>query len=271
MTQRRILIADDSSTIRRVVTHAFAGTDVDVLTAAHGREALEIARAEVPELILCDVVMPELSGYEVIEALRDDPRTASIPALLLTGAFEPFDRERSEACGANGHLSKPFETHVLIRQVEEHLAETRNRAEEEPSASMAEEHGLEAPIPTLPNTRPSPLLDSLPDESPLGCLGSAHRERDFLPPAAPPLPGDANFHFGDKNPSPSEDSSSGDSPLSRLSEAEFRAQIQEEVRREIRDRASSIIREVAWEVVPDLLERLLRESVPTHAEKHEEE
>ena len=67
-----------------------------------------------PDLVLADVLMPGKSGYEVCEALKSDPATASIPVLLLAGNFEPFDEARARAARADAHIVKPFESQAFI-------------------------------------------------------------------------------------------------------------------------------------------------------------
>ena len=90
-----------------------------------------------PDIALLDVIMPEVSGYEVCEKVKKDPVTSRIPVLLLTGTFEPFDRKRAEAVGAEGHLTKPFESQALIAKVEELIADSRRTVVEEPTTATA--------------------------------------------------------------------------------------------------------------------------------------
>ena len=80
------------------------------------------SREQAPDLILADVVMPEKNGYEVCEAIKANPATARIPVILLSGTFEPFDRDRAERLGCDAIVSKPFDSQQLLRQVEALLA-----------------------------------------------------------------------------------------------------------------------------------------------------
>ena len=80
------------------------------------------SREQAPDLILADVVMPEKNGYEVCEAIKASPATARIPVILLSGTFEPFDRDRAERLGCDAIVSKPFDSQQLLRQVEALLA-----------------------------------------------------------------------------------------------------------------------------------------------------
>lgn len=129
-----ILLADDSVTIRKVVELAFQDTDIRVETAASGREAIELLDSSRPDLVLADVLMPPPTGYELCRTIKasDHP----VPVLLLTGAFEPFDEDRARTCGADGHVSKPFESDRLRSRIEEFLG-SGIAADQEPPAVEA--------------------------------------------------------------------------------------------------------------------------------------
>jgi CheY-like chemotaxis protein len=127
---KRILLADDSLTIQKVVELTFSDSDFDLVCVSNGQRALEEVREERPDLILADVVMPEKNGYEVCEAIKGNPLTARIPVVLLSGTFEPFDRDRAERIGADAIVSKPFDSQQLLAQVELLLS----RTPKEPSA-----------------------------------------------------------------------------------------------------------------------------------------
>src|SRR5262245_37375537 len=135
---KTILLADDSITIQKVVELTFSDGDYRVLCVSNGAQALRKIAEARPDIALLDVIMPEKNGYEVCEAMKADPATAGIPVLLLTGTFEPFDRQRAEAAGAEGHLTKPFESHALVARVEELIASGATRhAAPVPAAAAA--------------------------------------------------------------------------------------------------------------------------------------
>ena len=119
---KKILLADDSITIQKVVELTFSEGDYQVFAVGDGAQALRKIHELKPDIALLDVIMPEANGYEVCEKVKRDPETSQIPVLLLTGTFEPFDRKRAESAGADGHLTKPFESQVLIARVEELIA-----------------------------------------------------------------------------------------------------------------------------------------------------
>lgn len=255
---RTILIADDSTTIRRVVEHAFSDGSVRVIGAADGPATLDLVRREQPDLVLCDVLMPGLTGYEVAETLSRDPQLKNIPVLLLTGAFEPFDEARAQRSGAVDHLSKPFESAELRRRVEDLLARlpllrripvlSVPSAPETPPAEPSPTETLDAPrAPSAAALDDGPFADvSLPGG-------------DWRAPGAP-LPGDDDFDLSE--PTVSSTAPTAFSPGASAVDASFTEAWRDECRRQVAALAPDIIREVAWEVIPDLLERLLREGVP---------
>jgi CheY-like chemotaxis protein len=157
--EKKILVADDSLTIQKVVELTFADSDYRLTCVSNGKLALEVARRDPPDLILADVVMPEKNGYEVCEEIKRNPATAAIPVLLLAGTFEPFDRERAERLGCDAIVSKPFDSHQLFRQVESLLQNRPLSAR--PTGPVAREPVDEVAAPvavhTFPAVPPSPF------------------------------------------------------------------------------------------------------------------
>jgi CheY-like chemotaxis protein len=133
---KTILLADDSITIQKVVELTFSDGDYRVICVSNGAQALKKIPDVRPDLVLLDVIMPEKNGYEVCEALKRNPATAGIPVLLLTGTFEPFDKKRAEQAGADGHLTKPFESQLLVSRVEALIAATPRVASSEQAGAM---------------------------------------------------------------------------------------------------------------------------------------
>lgn len=121
--RKKLLLADDSITIQKVVELTFPAEEFQVVTAGNGRLAVEKAGAFLPDIVLCDVIMPQLDGYQVCEALRAMPELKDVPILLLNGAFEPYDPDRARAAGALGNVSKPFDPPALVAKVKEILAQ----------------------------------------------------------------------------------------------------------------------------------------------------
>ena len=121
---KKILLADDEAAVRRLVTATLADeTRYQILEAGDGVEALSMARAEHPALLLLDVNMPEMDGFEVCKALKSDPATRSIVVVMLTAMAQPADRERGLSAGADGFFTKPFSPLALLEKVEEVLGD----------------------------------------------------------------------------------------------------------------------------------------------------
>ena len=117
-----LLLADDSVTIQRVIELTFADEDVLVVAVSDGEQAIAAVDQRTPDIVLADVGMPGRDGYEVAQHIKNTPRLAHIPVVLLTGAFEPIDQARAAAVGCDGVLAKPFEPQLVIGRVKELLA-----------------------------------------------------------------------------------------------------------------------------------------------------
>jgi CheY-like chemotaxis protein len=154
---KKILLADDSITIQKVIELTFSDEDFDVVTVGNGRLALEKLSEVRPDIVLCDIIMPEKDGYEVCEQIKRSPAFAHVPVLLLTGAFEPFDQERAAKAGYDGSLAKPFEPETLIAKVRDLLARAPQRASVAPSTTAPH-----APPPVVPFARPTPVAAPTP-------------------------------------------------------------------------------------------------------------
>ncbi|GAV32076.1 response regulators consisting of a CheY-like receiver domain and a winged-helix DNA-binding domain [Coriobacteriaceae bacterium EMTCatB1] len=118
MTGKRILIADDNMQIRMLVKAALRQLDCEIVEAVDGEEALERAVAEPPDLLLLDVTMPKLDGFEVLEFLRKRPSTADIKVVMLTTAAQKTDLQRGVELGCDEYVVKPFEPRALRETVE---------------------------------------------------------------------------------------------------------------------------------------------------------
>jgi CheY-like chemotaxis protein len=107
---RKLLLADDSITIQKVVDLTFADEGVSVLCVDNGREAIERLEDFAPDVVLADIFMPEMNGYEVCEYIKQNQKLKQIPVILLVGSFEPFDETEARRVGADDTLTKPFQS-----------------------------------------------------------------------------------------------------------------------------------------------------------------
>lgn len=123
MSRKKILLVDDSGTILMMEKMILAREPYDLVTAKDGKEAIEKAATERPDLILLDVVMPHLTGFEVLEALRSHESTKTTPVILVTTRGEAANVEAGYAGGCNDYVTKPINSVELITKVRNYLAD----------------------------------------------------------------------------------------------------------------------------------------------------
>jgi CheY-like chemotaxis protein len=118
VTGRKLLLADDSATIQKVVDLTFTDEGLEVVTVSDGQQALEKLDDFTPDIVLADVFMPGLDGYQLCEHIKRTERFSHIPVMLLVGSFEPFDEAEARRVGADDYLTKPFQSiRTLIGKV----------------------------------------------------------------------------------------------------------------------------------------------------------
>lgn len=110
MANSTLLLADDSVTIQKVVNLTFSGEDIEVIAVGDGNSAMDMLRESRPDIVMADVNIPGVNGYEICEKVKAMGDGAPIPVVLLVGSFEPFDSEEAARVGADAHLTKPFES-----------------------------------------------------------------------------------------------------------------------------------------------------------------
>ena len=115
---RTILLADDSLTIQKVVELTFADAEYEVVAVSSGDDLLQRLPEVRPDLVICDVIMPGRDGYDVCQEIKSNSDFLHLPVILLTGTFEPFDRDRAIAVGCSEIITKPFEAKKLVDAVE---------------------------------------------------------------------------------------------------------------------------------------------------------
>jgi DNA-binding response OmpR family regulator len=116
-----ILVVDDEPDLLELIETNFRAAGFNIVSAANGREALRQAKALKPQLILLDVMLPELDGLEVCKMLRSDPATRSIPIVMLTARAAEIDRVLGLELGADDYITKPFSVRELILRVKKLL------------------------------------------------------------------------------------------------------------------------------------------------------
>ena len=118
---KKILVIDDEEWLREMVTMALQQKGFDVVEAGDGSSGIETARQHLPDLILCDVNMEKVDGYLTLSALRNEPVTASIPFILMTGLADNAGMRHGMELGADDYLPKPFTLDALYAAVDARL------------------------------------------------------------------------------------------------------------------------------------------------------
>jgi len=146
MAPATVLVVDDDPVILKLLEVNFEMEGFQVVRAADGAEGLERARAVHPDIVVLDVMMPRMTGYEVAKALKEGVDTAHIPIIFVTARAQSNDVERGMELGVDDYVTKPFDPLDLIARVHTLLARSAARAEE-PAAT-------EPPVPGGPGVSP---------------------------------------------------------------------------------------------------------------------
>src|SRR6185369_5299436 len=134
---KKILVIEDEPEMRRNITALLSYKAYEPIAAENGRLCVEVARREKPDLILCDVMMPELDGYGVLRALQADAALASIPFIFLTAKGEKDDLRSGMNLGADDYLTKPIANNELVEAIEARLNRSARQANREFKADFS--------------------------------------------------------------------------------------------------------------------------------------
>lgn len=280
----KLLLADDSITIQKVVELVLAEEGFEIKAVNNGEEALAEMQSFKPDVVLADIEMPRMNGYQLSERIKSDPLTRDIPVILLAGAFEPIDEELARNVGADDYIIKPFESQELISKINAAMTTREMAAEEIAVETPVEEvEAFEAGVAgeeiwTMEELTSEQLVsEGVAEETPLEVLEEAAIEE------APSIMKEMPETFVS---APEETIAQPEKPIERpvftMPEVEVpsRDEILEIFKTEIGDRITPLMSDmkesfiatmspyikdsaekVLWEVVPDLVERLLKEMV----------
>src|SRR5436190_694380 len=148
----KVLVVDDSLSVRKVVEKALTGRGVEVLSAATGTEAMERIERERPDIVVCDVILPDKDGYKVCEFVRAHPAVARIPVLLISGVVNSTVLARAAEVQSNDVMFKPFAAEELVRKIEGLLGSrviTAAPASPAPRSPIARGSSSSRPVTTL--------------------------------------------------------------------------------------------------------------------------
>ncbi len=291
----KMLVADDSITIQKVIGIIFGGDDYSLTIVDNGTDAVAKAHEIDPDILLIDALMPGLTGYEVAEAVRSTATLAAKPILILTGSFEPFDEEKAIRCGADGVITKPFESQQIINKVKELLILGESRRQSAPCGVFPEVISEQI--------TPSPVFDELPQSqqqsAPADIWGAFTPSEvdpletvDVLEPEDFAIITEENaenpFDVADEvipevprtQVDPVQELSFGEivfeddeevtAPESSPTEAEITypdtpppsvTLTEEQLKAALSGISKEVIERIVWEVVPDLAEQMIREAI----------
>lgn len=119
---KKILVADDKESSRELIRNLLEHSGYEILEAADGQEALEVARASAPDLILLDIHMPVLDGYGAVRAMRQEEKLQNLPIVALTASAMHSDRDRVLGAGFSAYITKPVSLKTLRDEIEKLLA-----------------------------------------------------------------------------------------------------------------------------------------------------
>jgi len=263
-----LLLADDSVTIQRVIELTFADENVDVVAVSDGDAAIACLDASPPpDIVLADIDMPGRNGYEVARYVKQSPRLAHIPVVLLTGAFEPVDQARAAEAGCDGILAKPFEPQLVIGRVKELLAKPRGAA----GQPLAEQI---APPPAASSADLGEYFDRL--DAAFASLSTAASQQSSAPSPAPHVASDESPAAKSSLPSladafaallAAEQTDPASSTAAAWPAAQHAAPtitdeaIDEIVRRVLARLSDKVVRETVADIVSPIAERLIREEI----------
>ncbi|QQR51801.1 response regulator [bacterium] len=154
----KILLVEDDVNLREIYSARFAAESYQVITASDGEEALATAVREKPDLIVLDVMMPKISGFDVLDILRSTPETKTTKVIMMTALSQDSDRQRGEALGANKYLIKSQVTlEDVVNAVKSQLGGTAATPATTPAAPAAAPTAVTA-APSLSATPEAPVI-----------------------------------------------------------------------------------------------------------------
>ncbi len=125
MSKGKILVVDDEINITQILQFSIGAEGYEVITAQNGEEAIDKARREQPDLIILDIMMPRIDGYEACRILKANPLTKNIPVVLLTAKGRDIDKRLGQEVGAIDYIVKPFSPNKLIDRIQKLLSCTK--------------------------------------------------------------------------------------------------------------------------------------------------
>jgi len=163
-----MLLADDSITIQKVVELVLAEEGFEIKAVNNGEEALAAIETFKPDVVLADIVMPRMNGYQLCEKLKAHPATKNVPVILLSGAFEPLDEELAKHVKADSFVIKPFESQELISKINASLVSASTLGETAEAVEAVEAEAVAEAVGTEEDLWAMEAVEGVAVESPAG-------------------------------------------------------------------------------------------------------
>jgi DNA-binding NarL/FixJ family response regulator len=142
---KKLLLIDDDPNLILLVKDYLEFRGYEVMAAGNGREALEILNLHLPDMIICDVMMPEMDGYAFVDKIRQDSRTSWIPIMFLSAKGQSQDKIKGLTTGADIYMIKPFEPEELVAQVESSLKQANRLLRHSNRSTLEESTRIQVP------------------------------------------------------------------------------------------------------------------------------
>ncbi len=277
---RKLLLADDSITIQKVVELILAEEGFEIKATNNGEEALNIIPSFKPDVILADIEMPKINGYQLCENIKQDPSMHGIPVILLAGAFEPIDEDLAKQVEADDFIIKPFESQELISKINAVLTVSSVMEEEVGGIFEAEAVGLDEvsdeedlraaeEIPEVAKVEGWPVeegadigteeLLEIPEEVEVEAEAAVAEE--ITPPGEKAVPAGVKIAIPEVG-LPSKDELKdifGNTVNEKISSLLSSLDIKEAILASLTPLLKDSVEKILWEVAPDLVESMLKE------------
>jgi len=275
---KKVLIADDSPTIQKFISLALADEDISVENVSDGEQAVERVKSSRPELVMADILMPGINGYELCSIIKEDPELVDTQVILMAGTFESFDEEAAKRAGCDAHLTKPFDTSELIQLVHSLMPDSGEQYESNKyegtrelwmSESTINGFGIKTgPALVSPKTKDSFMgsgrILELFTEKDVMEARSARRPTQHLPDEKSSETAEVRVTEMDQSEPQEEAEERTATPPQVQTNIQASSELPDEVvdrivEKVVRRMSQEVIREIAWEVVPELSEVIIRQ------------
>jgi CheY-like chemotaxis protein len=255
----KLFVADDSVTIQKVIGLAFSETGTVIESVTNGDAALDAIRAFSPDIVLADVCMPGVNGYELCALVKQHADFSHIPVVLLVGTFEPFDESEASRVGCDAHLTKPFDTSELVDVVQKLVGRNAMSPEKESEPVVDSGEPGKIPLASWISEKASRRRIPVSRRSVDSFLGS-ERVLDVFEAEAI-ASAEKKIQSGSV-PAGTEAGAPGPAVPFMLSKDQLSEEFLDAIaERVLKKMSTEVVSEIAWEVVPELSEILIRRSI----------